>query len=221
MAVANGIPFNVETMRSMLKSLAQKLFPGHRWSLTLNVTDVGEFGTPWEEPADRVEYFAGYDRRGWFRNDRQSAQQMLEWFCQRRVCRRDSRAPYTSIGEVGNVTVRPFEEPAYVLSARGRGRWTTDERRDYVSSFRMVLCPTIVPSTDHGPAPLVVNGVGNITVALPDPAAVVEHSAPKRGDGLRHRCRAYSRCCRTSVSEILPSAIDRFMALNWMWPTWP
>merc|ERR1712196_60617 len=47
---------------------------------------------------------------------RQSAQQMLGWFCQRRVCRRGLTRPLTlSIGEVGNVTVRPFEEPAYVI----------------------------------------------------------------------------------------------------------
>ena len=104
MAVANGIPFNVETMRSMLKAYVIRgvasgisLVP-----FTLNVTDVGEFTVlPWEEPADRVEYFSGLVVEAGLGMTRQSAQQMLEWFCQRRVCRRGLTRPLHFINRRG------------------------------------------------------------------------------------------------------------------------
>ena len=48
-----------------------------------------------EEPADRVEYFSGLVVEAGLGMTRQSAQQMLEWFCSRRVCRRGLTRPLT------------------------------------------------------------------------------------------------------------------------------
>ena len=182
MAVANGIPFNVETMRSMLKSLcnSRSCFRDIAGPLTLNVTDVGEFTVlPWEEPADRVEYFSGLVVEAGLGMTRQSAQQMLEWFCQRRVCRRGLTRPLTlAIGEVGNVTVRPFEEPAYVIE-RFSSAATAAGLQMNVETMLAALEWFCARRSCHrpitGPHRLVVNGVGNITVRpFQDPAAVVE-----------------------------------------------
>ena len=118
-AVAAGIPFNVETMEAMLNSLCQQrsCFRGIAKPLTLNVTEVGEFTVmPWEEPADRVEYFCGLVVEAGVAMNQPTANQMLSWFCERRSCSRPLARPLTlSLKDVGNLTVRGFEEPAFMV----------------------------------------------------------------------------------------------------------
>mgnify|MGYP003312972862 CR=1 FL=1 len=214
MAVANGIPFNVETMRSMLKSLcnSRSCFRDIAGPLTLNVTDVGEFTVlPWEEPADRVEYFSGLVVEAGLGMTRQSAQQMLEWFCQRRVCRRGLTRPLTlAIGEVGNVTVRPFEEPAYVIE-RFSSAATAAGLQMNVETMLAALEWFCARRSCHrpitGPHRLVVNGVGNITVRpFQDPAAVVERYGSSKNTDLQQRCYEFSALMRSPdlMSRALP-----------------
>lgn len=189
-AVANGIPFNVETMKSMLQSLcgSRSCFRDIAGPLTLNVTDIGEFTVlPWEEPADRVEYFTGLVVESGVGMTRQSAQQMLEWFCGKRVCRRGLTRPLTlSIGDVGNVTCRPFEEPAFVIerfASAATQAGLAINAETMLAALEWFCARRSCHRPITGPHFLTVTGVGNITVRpSQDPAAQVERFAAQASE---------------------------------------
>lgn len=181
-----GVPFNVETMESMLRSLCasrschRPLAP----PLTLALADVGNLTVmPYEDPPRSVERFAAAASAQGIAMNTETMASMLEWFCGKRSCRRPLAPPLTlALTDVGNLTVHPYQEPAYMVelfAARctdarvpGFGVETAEsmlawfcERR---SCFRGLA----------GPKTLAVTGVGNLTVdPTQDPATAVERFA--------------------------------------------
>ncbi|KAH8095199.1 hypothetical protein JL720_2478 [Aureococcus anophagefferens] len=122
-ATAAGVAFNVETMVAMLdrlcaqRSCFRKTIAG---PLSLAVERLGNLTVlPFEDPADRVEYFGAAPRTP-ARRSTYKRSAMCAWFCDRRCdrrsCFRPLARPWTlEVKPLGNVTVLATQEPAYMV----------------------------------------------------------------------------------------------------------
>ncbi|KAH8068344.1 hypothetical protein JL721_6923 [Aureococcus anophagefferens] len=196
-ATAAGVAFNVETMVAMLdrlcaqRSCFRKTIAG---PLSLAVERLGNLTVlPFEDPADRVEYFGGRATDAGAPINVQTLDAMYAWFCDRRCANQifnptsmrppvllpAARAALTlEVKPLGNVTVLATQEPAYMVekfaaAATAAGADVTGETmRSMMAWFcdrRSCHRPVAPPLT------LALTGVGNVTVRpWQEPAERVE-----------------------------------------------
>ena len=110
---------------------------------------------------------------------RQTMDDMMAWFCAKRPCRRNITGPVRlRVEGVGNLTVRPFQDPTAVVekfaaaateAGYAMGAQGMVEMLTYVCERRSCFRPIT------GPLRVAVEGVGNLTVlSHEEPAARVE-----------------------------------------------
>ena len=185
-ATAAGVAFNVETMVAMLDRLcAQRscFRTAIAGPLSLAVEGLGNLTVlPFEDPADRVEYFGGRATDAGAPINVQTLDAMYAWFCDRRSCFRPLARPWTlEVKPLGNVTVLATQEPAYMVEkfAAAATAAGADVSGEAMRSMMAWFCdrrschrPVAPPLT------LALTGVGNVTVRpWQEPAERVERFA--------------------------------------------
>ena len=89
--------------------------------MTLTVPGVGSLGVePWGEPADSVGAFARSAEAAGLTVTEGLVDEILDWYCARRSCRRKLPPPITaSVETFGTLTLPSWREPADVVEQFG------------------------------------------------------------------------------------------------------
>ena len=109
---------------------------------------------PFEEPAYVIERFSSAATAAGLQMNVETMLAALEWFCARRSCHRPITGPHRFVvNGVGNITVRPFQDPAAVVeriqrASVGDGLW--DYSRCYAPDAVVLLRATVLPSAIDG-----------------------------------------------------------------------
>jgi hypothetical protein len=176
-------------MDSMLQSLCHSRSCHRRVTrpLTLQIADVGNLTVePYEDPPRSVERFAAAATEQGVRFNVETMRGMVDWFCGRRSCRRPLARPWTlGVADVGNLTVHPYQEPAYMVelfaakATEGGVPFTVETMAKMLEWF----CARRSCFRGLGGAhTLRVTDVGNLTVTpTQDPASQVERFAAAAG----------------------------------------